>query len=1025
MPPCFFVRDIIFSKAKRWERVLLKSEWEVSESHREWEELFHSKFNISYLLAHLLANRGVQRIEDAEQFLFPERIEGADPYLMADMEKAIDELIRIRETKKPLMIYGDYDVDGVTGTALYYLVLEKWGWKVEYHIPSRLDEGYGLSKDAILKLHEDGFDNIITVDCGITSVEEIGYANSIGCNVIVTDHHEPKEEMPPAAAIVDPKRPGDPYPFKGFSGVGVAYKVLQALKNRLKSEEDLEEYLDIVALGTVADIVPILGENRYFVYKGLQMLSLGKRVGISKLIELSNVRAENLKTHDVGFRIAPKINAVGRIDSAYTALRLILENDPKDAETLAEELLKKNQERQFIENLIYQQAMAQLDVMKDVEKKKIFVLYGKNWHPGVIGIVASKILSNYHRPTLMISVDGEIARGSARSVDGVNIVEVLGEARDILDEFGGHKMAAGFSLQADRIKFLEERLNGVMERYDSRVLHSKISVDARIKLSDVDEAFISDLERLRPYGNGNTEPTFLVEDLVIDKVKSVGQNGNHLRIFFREGTKRFEAIGFGLSELFRDLNLIGGGMKKADVVVNVWKNNWNGVERYQLNIIDMDVKNETVDQTSNFKGYDSRKIKFSKIVEEKIPTLVIGTPYMEEQLIMDMASLTSNRLVIVAPINSILVDLYNSLRFELKNAGHSIGYVDAMHRNEDRADVIFTNIVSLRRVLKGGEDLIVCEPQLMIRQKVLGRPTALLANKLSGHLVFFSSFLHRGEEKEVMNAFSIDRLHNEFHKRDVGVIDDRNVIDKIGIIEDLLSMRSGRTVAFFSDQRLLREVLSKLCQLHPQMCESSQILSYAPNGNYYAKNHISGIVKRKKVRLFLTTTAYTGKLEGLNRIVYYDFPRNHIELLKPPSLLSKNITVTPLIQMLFGTTDVNKNLKDLEQIFPAPDKVVEAAELLINGSGDPATLLVDSKVSESKGISQIYLSIFEEMKIFDGQRVTRIPEREEIMMASREREGLVEMNLLKLLKDELMDQKTRSIARIFHNPFEAHEESVR
>lgn len=1024
MPSCFFLRDIIFSKAKRWERVLLKSEWEVSESHREWEDLFHKKFDVSYLLARLLINRGAEIPDDADQFLFPEEIGSGDPYLMEDMGKAIDELIKIRESNQKIVIYGDYDVDGVTGTALYYLVLKKWGWSVEYHIPSRLDEGYGLSKDAILKLYEKGIDNIITVDCGITSVEEISYANSIGCRVIVTDHHEPKEEMPPAVAIVDPKRPGDSYPFKGFSGVGVAYKVLQALKERLGIEEDLEEYLDVVALGTVADIVPILGENRYFVYKGLQMLALGKRVGISKLIELSNVKADNLKTHDVGFRIAPKINAVGRIDSAYTALRLILENDPKDAEALAEELLKKNQERQFIENLIYQQALAQLDVMKGIEEKKIFVLYGKNWHPGVIGIVASKILSNYHRPTLMISVDGEIARGSARSVDGVNIVEVLSEAGDILDEFGGHKMAAGFSLRADKIKLLEERLNDIMERYDPGILHSRIQIDARIKLSDIDEPLIADLERLRPYGNGNPEPTFLVEDLLIDRVKSVGQNGNHLRIFFREGTKRFEAIGFGLSELSHDLNLTGG-MKRADVVVNVWKNTWNGVERYQLNIIDMDVKKETADQPAGFKGFEGRKSRFSKIIGEELPTLVIGTPYIEEQLIMDIAASTSNKLVVVAPTNSILGDLYGSMRLEMKNGGYSVDYVDAMHRHEPRSNVVFTNTVALAKVLKGDEDIVVCEPQLMLHQKNFGNLKGILSMKSSGRLVFFSSFLNHCSERSVIDAFSVKKVHNEFHKRDVGVIDDRNTADKIGIIEDILSMRSSRTMVVFSDHRALKTVLSKICELHPQMCESSQILSYIPNGNYYAKNHISNLIKRKKVRLFLTTNAYTGSVENINRIMYYDFPRNHVEFLKPPSLLGKNLPTTPIMQILFGTPDVDKNIDDLRKLFPSPDTVREAARILSDSSGDPLEVLIGSDIAESRGISQIYLSIFEELNLFDGQRVTRVPDAEEIMSTSREREGLVETELLDSLKDELMDQKTRNIAKIFHNPFESHEESIR
>ncbi len=1019
----FFVKSvIIFKKSERDRRGCeLKSEWEIAKSQKEWEVFLCKKFNISPLLAHLLANRGADSVEKVEQFLMPDKIRLDDPYKMLDMDKAVEELLKIREKKEPMVIYGDYDVDGVTGTSLYYLVLKKWGWNVKTYIPKRLDDGYGLSKDSILALHNKGMNRLITVDCGITSVEEIEYANSLGCKVIVTDHHEVKDKIPPAVAVVDPKRPKDSYPFKDFSGVGVAYKVLQALQKRIGNSDDLEEYLDIVALGTIADIVPILWENRYFVYKGINLFGSKKRVGISKLMELSNVKPEDIKAHDIGYKIAPKINAVGRIDSAYTALKLILEEDPEKAHKLAQKLLEKNQERQSIENQIYQQALAQLDVMKDLDKRRILVLSGKGWHPGVIGIVASRILSIYHRPTLMISVEGEIARGSARSVEGVNIVKILKEVDDLLEEYGGHKMAAGFSLKKELIPEFDQRLQIVMEKYDPQILIPKIKVDAKIELSDVNDSLFSDIERLRPYGSGNPEPIFAFEDLEIGRLRSVGKSGKHVNAILWKNQSRVDAIGFGFSHLF-DSVTIPSEFARLDVVSNIWKNSWNDKVKYQLNIVDMDIKFEDRYRVNSSRKAEIRKGKFEKILNLNSDVLIIGDPYIEERVILEASLKKAGRLVVVTPTNSMLRELYNSLNLMMRKVGVTSSYVDALHTSNDSKDVIFTNAISLFKVLKGGEVVILCEPQLMVETNLINEISELVIAKKPKRLLLLSSFLSRDAKSEILDLFSIKEIFHEFHKRDIGIIDDRNTNDKIAILMKLVKSERSRMAIVFSNIQNLKKILSILCDEYPQMCKSDQITSYIPNLSLYHYHRVVDLVKKGKVKVLLTTPVYASSLERINRIVYYDFPRNHISFLKPPSLFDKKNSMS-VIHMLFGEKDVDKNIKDIDLLFPSSERVVEAAYMLSEKSEDPEKRLVEMGFASSKVFSKLYISMFEEMGAFDGEKVTRIPTKDEVNLTLREREGIAEKKILSSLKRELMDRKSRDIARIFHNPFEDYAKS--
>lgn len=982
----------------------LKSEWRIIESDVELEQILSKKFGINSLLSHILSSR-VKNVQEAEELLFPQRIVLGNPYEMTGMKDVVEELIKIRDRKESLVVYGDYDVDGVTGTALYYLILNKWGWNVEYHIPSRLEDGYGLSKETIKRFAIEGKKNFLTVDCGITSVEEIDYANAFGCKIIVTDHHEPKEKIPHATAIVNPKCSDDHYRFKSFSGVGVAYKVVEAIKMRLGVNDDLENYLDIVALGTIADIVPLVGENRYFVYKGLQLLSMKNRVGISALMEVSNVNFENIKTHDVGFRIAPKINAVGRIDNAVTALQLIIEEDPKKAFKFADELVKKNQERQFIENEIYQEAIANLDSLSDFENLKILVIDHKNWHPGVIGIVASRILSMYHKPTLMITIDGDTARGSARSVEGINIIDILGKTRDLLDEFGGHKMAAGFSLKTDKIELFKSRINEIMADYDTDLLKSELLIDDEITLEEVDNGSIDSIENLKPFGNGNPEPVFLIRNLTIEQLKPVGKSS--FKMILKSKEKKLEGIGFGLLNMTNAFRF-SHGSKKVDVIVNVWKDSWNGSKRYQLNIIDMDVKNEDKIFIKHDHHFDDMELEN---LDKNGNTLVIGSPNIVEEIIIRMAQ-KSKKIVVVLPTNSMLADIYNSVCAALGNFNLSIGYVDALHPVVKDEDLIFTNIFSLSRVLKEKSNLIICEPQMMIQSSMFDYFSKIVEKNHPKSLIFFSSFFSKAEETTITDTFNC-KIVNIFQKQNLGVIDDRNVSNKMEIIEELIENKT-RSAVVFSDVQSLKSFYIKLCKNHPAMCTNREISTYIPNEDKSIE------LKYDRVNLLLATGSMMPRME-FERIIYYDFPRNHSEFLKPPAALKRGMNMT--VQMIFGNDDVQKNMRDLEELFPLPQRIIESAKILKNSSGDMVDVLIHSEMASSKAIAKIYLSILSEISAFNGKAVTRIPAADEIENSLREREGWIEKFSLKMLERDLMNSQVKNIAKIFQNPFEAHEKS--
>ena len=550
--------------------------------------LVQDKFGLHPLVSQVLSNRGFQNIEEADHFLNPSLEDLHDPFIMKGMEKAVDRLARALENKEKIVIYGDYDVDGITSISLIVRYLSQLGGDVGYYIPHRMIQGYGLSKAGIDNVAGMGASLVVTVDCGITAIEAIDYANSIGLELIVTDHHEPGEGMPEAVAILNPKQLGDEYPEKELAGIGVAFKLCQGLGLRLGCDLDqLFKHLDLVAIGSIADIVPLLGENRVFAKFGLDLLKSSTKPGIAALIDSAGLKDKALSSGQVVFSMAPRINAVGRMGDALRGVKLFLTDDLKEARQLAQVLEKENHYRREVDNRTLLEARQKINTTVDFDSRCTIVLSSEDWHPGVLGIVASRIVEECYRPTVLISFDQEgEGKGSARSISNFHLFEALKQCSHCLDVFGGHKYAAGIQLRIeDYEEFVEtfDRVAGSMLEPEDLV--PEISVDLEISLEQADKTLLESMELFRPYGPGNPKPVLVANDLsVVGYPKVVGNN--HLKMRVRKEGYQLEAIGFGLADKLKEINTT---REKISMAFILEENDWNNIRILQARIKDIKV----------------------------------------------------------------------------------------------------------------------------------------------------------------------------------------------------------------------------------------------------------------------------------------------------------------------------------------------------------------------------------------------------------------------------------------------------
>ena len=558
----------------------MRKKWKYKELDEEKIDEIVKKFNVPELLATVLVNRGIVADEEIRVFLNPTRSDFHDPYLMPDMEIAVERIIKAIDNQEKVIIYGDYDVDGITSITVLKKFLKTCGLEADYYIPNRLSEGYGLNRAAIDYIKEKEYTLIITVDCGISGIEEIEYANSLGIETIVTDHHEPMEVLPPAVAIVDLKRKdNDTYPFKSLAGCGVVFKLTQALGMRLGiDEKEYLKYLDIVCVGTISDIVPLVDENRVIAKLGLKLVEVTRNPGLKALLNASGYKVVNSNT--ISFGIAPRINACGRMGYEEEALKLFLTENLVQASEITERLNKYNRDRQEIEKNIYDEAIKMME--KEDSNAQSIVLGSNNWHHGVIGIVSSKITEMYFKPSILICFEGEDGKGSGRSIPGFDLHEALAETAKYLEKYGGHEMAVGLSLKKNNFNRFKEAFEKYVEEKDITGIVPIIEIDKQISLKDIDSNIVKQLDLLEPFGEANRRPVFVYKNLKIDSIRALS-DGKHLKMTLKDGNTIVNAIGFNMGQLSKEY-MIGD---RIDVVGTLEINAYNGREMVQINVKDI------------------------------------------------------------------------------------------------------------------------------------------------------------------------------------------------------------------------------------------------------------------------------------------------------------------------------------------------------------------------------------------------------------------------------------------------------
>jgi single-stranded-DNA-specific exonuclease len=586
----------------------MKKYWIVEKENPKIKEKLTKALGISSIAAQVLVNRGIMDEAEADLFLKSSLFDLPSPYLLKGMDKAVERIKRATERKEKVAIYGDYDVDGVTSTALFYTFLKSLGANITYYNPDRIKEGYGVNLEAIKKLKSQGVSLIISGDCGITAWKEVEEAKKLELDFIITDHHKPPETLPEAVSILNPHQPGCPYPGKEIAGVGVIFNLTIALRRALRDsgffkkdahepirqgsstklttvsgqvqsndEPNLGDYLDLVALGTVADCASLTNVNRIFVKEGIKRMLCSKRPGILALKEVSGIGAE-VNSFDIGFKLGPRINAGGRLQSAGVAVELLISQDLEKARELAKILNLENSKRQNIEEEILLDAISQIESSPELLKSNSLVLASANWHPGVIGIVATRIVERYQRPTVLIAIqEGGIGKGSGRSIEGIDMYATLSECKESFEQFGGHELAAGISIREEKIDEFRGRFEKAVCESDGDFM-SKLRIDCALDLVDITDLVVSELETLAPFGIGNPEPVFLAKSLEVISQRLF--KDRHLSLRLKQKDRLYEAVWFNLREPTTVPSQI-------DIAFTPEINKWNGRKEIRLKVRDI------------------------------------------------------------------------------------------------------------------------------------------------------------------------------------------------------------------------------------------------------------------------------------------------------------------------------------------------------------------------------------------------------------------------------------------------------
>lgn len=564
----------------------MQKRWAIASSRdRAAAQQLQESLGIHKVLAGLLVDRGVATFDDARLFFNPDLSSLHDPFLMKDMDKAIARIEQAIGNKERVLIYGDYDVDGTTAVAVVYSFFRQFHSGLEFYLPDRYAEGYGISKQGIDYAAENGFTLIIALDCGIKALDKVRYARDRGIDFIIGDHHLPGAELPDAVAVLDPKRGDCPYPYKELPGCGIGFKLVQAFVQKNNMDiNDCYQYLDLVAVGIASDIVPISGENRILAHYGLLKLNTNPCCGLQSLIDLSTHRSGRFTVNDIIFQIGPRINAAGRIDHARDAVKLLISKSLQEAAVYSESIDLQNNQRKDFDFRITEEALAIIDADDELKKRKTTVVFQPGWHKGVIGIVATRLTEKYYRPTVVLTQTNGHVSGSARSVVGFDLYEALSACSDLLDQFGGHKYAAGLTMKPENVELFQQRFEHVVEASIlPSMLQREMVIDAELEFADIDAKFFRILRRFEPFGPQNEAPIFMSKRVGVWGMATI-VGGSHLKMTVRQpGSPRFDCIGFGLADYAEAINT----QRPFDMCYTIEENVWRDKRSLQLNVKDI------------------------------------------------------------------------------------------------------------------------------------------------------------------------------------------------------------------------------------------------------------------------------------------------------------------------------------------------------------------------------------------------------------------------------------------------------
>lgn len=557
--------------------------WVIKKIDRTKQKILSDELSISSITAQILLNRGIATPHKAYEFLKPGLLNLKNPFLMKGMYKSVSRIKRAIREKEGIMIHGDYDVDGICATALLEITLKNMGAKVNHYIPDRIQEGYGINENAIKFAINRKTKLFISVDCGITAIKQIAQLNRAGIDVIVTDHHQPSDKLPGAFSVLNPLQKDCPYPYKDLAGVGVVFKLISALYG--VDSDYIYEHLDLVCLGTVSDVVPLTGENRILVKNGLEQLTNSKKKGLQSLVSVARLKGKDMTSHYVGYILGPRINAAGRLRSAETALRLLLTDDLEEAHQLAESLDIENRNRQKLEQRTLTEALAKLERYTDFKQDRIIILQDENWHFGVIGIVASRLVDRFHRPALIITTKGKVAKGSGRSIKKFHLVEVLGECSHLLENFGGHRYAAGLTLRKKHLEDFRKLINQIAQKsLKAEDFIPTVDIDMEIGFKSLSDRLFKEMDELAPFGLGNPHPVFTTKNLKVKKPPQIIGRGT-IKMWVTDGNRICEAIGFRMADIIPS-DIMN---EDIDLAYTCSLNTYKGVKSIQLQLKDMRV----------------------------------------------------------------------------------------------------------------------------------------------------------------------------------------------------------------------------------------------------------------------------------------------------------------------------------------------------------------------------------------------------------------------------------------------------